>query len=303
MHMQLQQAARHKAKIKMALQGASGSGKTFSSLLIASGLCNDWSKIVVIDTENGSSNLYAHLGAFQVLTLTAPFTPEKYIQAISICLKHQVEVIILDSISPEWEGPGGILDSHAQMTGNSFTNWSKVTPRHNAFIQAILQAPVHIIATLRTKQDYVLTEKNGKVVPEKVGLKSIQRDGTDYEFTLVFDLDIKNHATASKDRTTLFFGHPEHKLSAATGKAILQWCNEGTAPLQVNMEERISDCRSIEELLALYHSFPQHQETHLSAFTEKRKELASQNLFNHAQTTSNGTNSNSGQSYSAEPTA
>jgi hypothetical protein len=220
-------------------------GKTFGALLIASGLCEHWDKIAVIDAENGSSNLYAHLGPFQVMPLSSSFSPEKYIQAIGVCLKHDMEVIILDSISHEWEGSGGILDSHGQMSGNSFTNWSKVTPRHNAFIQAILQAPVHIIATLRTKQDYVLTEKNGKMVPEKVGLKAIQRDGTDYEMTLVFDLDSKNNAIASKDRTGLFFGKPETKLSTAVGKTLLDWCNQGSELDEPGIQQRINDCRSI----------------------------------------------------------
>lgn len=109
-----------------------------------------------------------------------------------------MQVIILDSLSHEWEGGGGILDTHSKMAGNSFTNWAKVTPRHNALIECILQSPMHIIATLRTKQDYILTDKNGKQVPEKVGLRAIQRDGTDYEFTLVFDIDIKHQAVSSK---------------------------------------------------------------------------------------------------------
>jgi hypothetical protein len=271
--MQIQLATRQKVKIKMALQGPSGAGKTYSALLLAHGISNAWDKIGVIDTENGSSNLYAHLGDFKVLTLTVPFTPEKYSQALSICSKHGLEVIIVDSISHEWEGSGGILDTHGAMAGNSFTNWSKVTPRHNAFIQSLLQAPVHIIATLRTKQDYVLTEKNGKMVPEKVGLKSIQRDGTDYEFTLVFDLDIKNNAVASKDRTGLFFGKPEGKLSVGTGKAILDWCNQGAEVVEPAIEQRINDCRSIEELLALYKSSPEVQESHLVHFTRKRNIL------------------------------
>ena len=130
MSMQLEFATRKKAKIKMALQGPSGAGKTYSALLLAHGLCNIWEKIGVIDTENGSSNLYAHLGPFKVMTLAAPFTPEKYSQALSICIKHELEVIIIDSISHEWEGSGGILDTHSAMAGNSFTNWSNVTPRH-----------------------------------------------------------------------------------------------------------------------------------------------------------------------------
>ncbi len=271
--MQLEFATRKRAKIKMALQGPSGGGKTYSALLLAYGLCNDWDKVGVIDTENGSSNLYAHLGTFKVLTLTAPFTPEKYINALSICVKHGLEVVVIDSISHEWEGSGGILDSHASMTGNSFTNWSKVTPRHNAFLQGILQSPVHVICTLRTKQDYVLSEKNGKMVPEKVGLKSIQRDGTDYEFTLVFDLDIKNNASASKDRTGLFFGKPEMKISVETGKKVLDWCNEGAEVIELPIEQRINDCRSIEELLELYKSYPEVQKSHLVHFTRKRNEL------------------------------
>ena len=95
------------------------------------------------------------------------------------------------------------------MQGNSFANWSKITPRQNAFVQKILSSPTHIIATMRVKQNYVLNEKNGKYIPEKVGLKAVQRDNVDYEFTCVWDLNIKHQAVASKDRTNLFMGKPE----------------------------------------------------------------------------------------------
>ena len=193
--MKLQTAQRKRAKIKMALQGPSGSGKTFSALNLAKGLCGSWEKIAVLDTENGSSELYSHFGPYNVIQLSAPFSPERYAEAISICEKAGMEVVIIDSASHEWEN---LIDFHASMAGNSFTNWSRVTPRHNAFVQKILQSPVHIISTLRTKQDYVLNEKNGKMVPEKVGLKSVQRDGLEYEFSLVFDLDMKNRATAAR---------------------------------------------------------------------------------------------------------
>src|SRR5436190_15881615 len=168
--MELHQAHRKKAKIKLGIQGPSGSGKTFGALLIAFGLTEDWGKIAVIDTENYSSDLYDHLGNYNVLPLEAPFSPEKYIEAIRTCVKKGMEVIIIDSISHEWEGSGGIKHTHSQMTGNSFTAWAKLTPRHNAFVEEILQSPVHILATTRTKQDYVLVDKNGKMVPEKVGL-------------------------------------------------------------------------------------------------------------------------------------
>ena len=131
-----------------------------------------------------------------------------------MCEKAGMEVIIIDSVTHEWEN---LLEYHSSLQGNSFTNWSKITPRHNVFIQRILQAPCHIISTIRTKQDYVLIEKNGRMAPEKVGLKSVQRDGLEYEFTLVFDLNMKNNAIASKERTGLFEGKQEMKLSDETG--------------------------------------------------------------------------------------
>src|SRR6266511_4630310 len=125
--MQLQQASRKNAKIKMALQGPSGSGKTYGALLLAFGLCNDWTKIAVIDTENHSSELYAHLGNYKVLHLQAPFSPERYIEAIKVCEKAGIEVIIIDSISHEWEGIGGILEVHGNMTRNRHTTSSTPT--------------------------------------------------------------------------------------------------------------------------------------------------------------------------------
>ncbi|MBK7883024.1 MAG: AAA family ATPase [Chitinophagaceae bacterium] len=272
--MQLVTAQRNRVKIKMALQGSSGSGKTYSALLVAFGLCGDWAKIAVIDTENHSAELYSFLGSYKVLTLSVPFTPEKYIEAINICEKAGIEVLIIDSISHEWEGSGGILDIHSRMTGNSYTNWNKLTPRHNGFVQGILQSPMHVIGTIRTKQDYVLAEKNGKQVPEKVGLKGITREGMDYEFTLVFDLDIRHNAQASKDRTSLFMDKPAAKLSVETGKAIHTWCNESTLlPTNEVIIQRIGACKSIGELLSLYNTYPTKQEELQEDFTKKRQEL------------------------------
>jgi hypothetical protein len=288
--MKLQTAQRKRAKIKMGLQGPSGSGKTFSALLVAYGLCNDWSKVAVIDTENHSSELYAHLGPYNTLQLSVPFTPEKYIQAIELCETSGIEVIILDSITHEWEA---LLDYHASLQGNSFTNWGKVTPRHNDFIQKILNASCHVICTMRTKQDYILSEKNGKMVPEKVGLKSVQRDGTEYELTLVFDLDMKNNATASKDRTGLFFGNPEQKLSVQTGKIINDWCNSGQEITLDDVSERINDCRSIKELLELYKQYPQFQVVLKPEFEQQKRRLIInqdvQTQLADKKTTSNGT--------------
>jgi hypothetical protein len=274
--MQLKQASRKNAKIKMAIQGASGSGKTYSALSLAYGLCGDWTKIAVIDTENHSSELYAHLGNYQVLHVEAPFSPERYIQAIQVCEKADIEVIIIDSISHEWEGIGGILATHSSMTGNSYTNWSKLTPRHNAFVQHMLQSPLHIIGTIRAKQEYILSEKNGKQVPEKVGMKGVTREGMDYEFTLVFNLDMRNQATATKDRTSIFYGQPEFRITQETGKKILAWCNEGEKVEQGgegDLYQRINDCKSLDELLQLYYSDPNPKAKIKSAFTKRKAEL------------------------------
>ena len=198
--MELRQAKRKNAKIKLALQAPSGAGKTYSALLLASGMA-DWSKIAVIDTENHSADLYAHLGDYSVLQLEKPFTPERYIKAIEICEESGIEVVIIDSITHEWDGSGGILDLHGNMPGNSFTNWAKMTPRHNAFVQKILESNCHIISTIRTKTDYTLTEKNGKMVPEKNSLKGVTQEGLDYEFTIVLELDLKHQATGTNDRS------------------------------------------------------------------------------------------------------
>lgn len=250
--MELRKTNRSQAKIRLALQGPSGSGKTYSSLLVAHGLCKDWSKIAVIDTENKSADLYAHLGDYYVITLTAPFTPERYAEAIESCENAEMEVIIIDSLSHEWEGDGGILDTHSQMIGNSFTNWSKVTPRHNALVQRMLNSNAHIIATVRSKQEYVLAEKNGKQVPEKVGMKGIQRDGLEYDFTIVFELDITNRATCTKDRTQQFSKIIPYKLDEKIGELIRMWCKVLKPRDDQYMRDMVNLCKSVEELKILY---------------------------------------------------
>ncbi|MFA9192539.1 AAA family ATPase [Flavobacterium sp. FZUC8N2.13] len=246
--MELKKSARSKAKIKMALQAPSGAGKSYSALLLAQGLTNgNLSKVAIIDTEAGSSNLYAHIGSYNVLNLESPHSPERYIEAIDLCIKSGMEVIILDSISHCWDF---LLDYHASLTGNSFTNWNKITPRQKAFVEKILQSDVHIICTMRVKQDYVLSERNGKMVPEKVGLKAIQRDEISYEFTIVFDIDYKHFATASKDRTNLFEGKPQFVINSNTGKKILDWCNSNMT--KGELQVKVNECNSQSELLVLY---------------------------------------------------
>jgi len=227
--MQLRTATRQKAKIRLGLSAVSGGGKTYSAILIAKGLAGgDLSKVAIIDTENGSADLYSHMGPYNVLPLEPPYTPERYVEAIRACEAAGMQVIVVDSITHEWDGKGGILEIHSNMTGNSFTNWQSLTPRHQKFLDAILQSPCHIITTVRRKQDYELTtNEKGKQTPTKVGLKEITREGFEYELTLNLELDVKHNATSSKDRTGLFVGQPAFTPSEETGRLILDWCNNG----------------------------------------------------------------------------
>ncbi len=227
--------------------------------------------------------MYAHLGDYNVLSLAPPFTPEKYVQAIEVCEKANIEVIIIDSMSHCWEY---LLDYHSKMAGNSFTNWAKIKPLEKVFLNKILQSPTHIIATMRTKQDYVLQQKDGKFIPEKVGLKSISRDGTDYEFTLVFDVDIKHFASSSKDRTGLFMGKPEFMINAATGKKILDWCNNGTSLEEVR--NQIKECNDIEQLRLLYKQYYSMKDLEEDFKQQKETILAKKQLLNPQNISSNG---------------
>ncbi|MGU3375203.1 AAA family ATPase [Chryseobacterium sp. M5A1_1a] len=228
--MQLKQSQRQQVKLRLGLSGASGFGKTKSALLLAYGMTQDWSKIAVIDTENSSASLYSDLGNYNVLDLQAPYSPERYIQAIELCEKSGIEVIIIDSVSHEWNGTGGCLDIHEKL-GGRFQDWANITPRHQAFINKILQSTCHIITTTRRKMDYSLdVGSNGKTQVVKHGTKEITRDGFEYELTINFELVNENHlAKASKDRTGLFMNKPEFIITFDTGRKILDWCNSGIA--------------------------------------------------------------------------
>jgi hypothetical protein len=253
--MQLRKATRKKAKIRLGLSAVSGGGKTYSAILIAKGLIGDLSKVAIIDTENGSADLYAHLGDFNVLPLTAPFTPERYIEAIKSCEKAGMEVIIIDSISHEWDGKGGCLEI-VETLGGKYQDWAKVTPRHQAFIEAILHSPSHIITTVRRKQDYEMIKDGNKIRIEKGGLKEITREGFEYELTINLELDTQHNATASKDRTQLFMGKPAFVPSEKTGELIANWCEQGEESFNMkpgsDWYNRVDNCTTQKELVELY---------------------------------------------------
>ena len=230
MNVVIRRAERKKAKLRIGTSGPSGSGKTYSALLLARGIVAEWEKVLLIDTENGSGELYSDLGAYNVITLQAPFAPEKYIEAIKAGEEAGMEVIIIDSASHEWDGKGGCLEINDRLgatkfKGNTWAAWSETTPRHQKFIEAITTSSCHIITTARSKTDTIQTEDK-KI--KKVGLKEIQREGFEYELTCNFTIDREGHyAIASKDRTGLFIERDPFVLSQKTGEELLKWNNAG----------------------------------------------------------------------------
>lgn len=230
--MSFAKATRKKAKLRLALTGPSGSGKTWGALMIAKGLGG---KIACIDTEKGSASLYEHIVNFDVHELSAPFTPEAYIRVIKEAEAAGYNVLIIDSTTHEWSGPGGVLElndevAKAKYRGNSWSAWNELTPRHRAFIDAMTQSNMHIIATGRSKTETAQVEENGKKKVAKLGMKTEQRDGFEYEFTIVLDIVHDGHfAVASKDRTGLFIGDAK-PITEETGKKLLAWLDQGTEP-------------------------------------------------------------------------
>lgn len=238
-------ALRKRAKARIGLVGPAGSGKSMSALKLAYGIVGPEGKIAVIDTEHGSASLYAHLCAYDVLELSAPFTAKKYLDAIKEAEKKGYDLLMIDSLSHAWAGPGGILEfvDNLVEVKNKFTAWREATPQHNSLVEAMLQSPMHIIGTMRAKTEYVITEDDkGKKVPKKVGLAPVQRESMDYEFTLVFDIDRDKHiAIASKDRTSIFDGFCE-RLEISHGEAIRDWLNTGIeAPALTAAQQQTPD--------------------------------------------------------------
>ena len=234
-----QKAERKQSKLRLALTGASGSGKTIGALHIASGLGG---RVAVLDTENGSASLYADQFNFDVINLRAPYTPERFIQVIKAAEAGGYNTLIIDSATHEWAGVGGCLElvdqlAKAKHKNNSWSAWNEVTPRHRAFIDAMLQSSINIIVTMRSKTETAQQEVNGKKQVVKLGLKSEQRDGIEYEFTVVLDLVHDGHyANATKDRTQLFKGDPQ-VITTATGEMLLNWLNSGKADATLNPQQ------------------------------------------------------------------
>ena len=193
-------------------------------------------KVALIDTENGSASLYSHLGEFDVCEIAPPFTVQKYIEAIKGAEQAGYDVLVVDSLTHAWAGQGGLLEevdkrAASSSSKNSYAAWRDVTPMHNRLVDTILQSNLHMIVTMRSKTAYEMEKgANGKVAPVKKGMAPIQRDGLEYEFTVVLDLDNQKHvAEAGKDRTGLFDGKvciPTQE----TGKELIEWLDSGSEP-------------------------------------------------------------------------
>lgn len=247
--MLIRKATRKKAKLRLGIAAPSGAGKTYGALLLAMGIGG---KIGLIDTENGSGDLYAHLGEYDIIQIQAPYETKKYLAAIEAFEKAGYTTIIIDSLSHAWAGDGGLLDKQGKIAdsgkGNSYTAWRQVTPDHNALVDAMLQSPCHIIATMRSKTEYVLEENDkGQKTPKKVGMAPVQREGMEYEFTIMLDVDTKHMASASKDRTSMFADR-FFKLSTEMGKQLAEWLDSGIDETALVLKS-FEDAQNLADLL------------------------------------------------------
>lgn len=245
--LEFKKAKKEQVRIKVSIAGPAGSGKTMSSLLMAYGLTRAefpnlseaevWDKIVLCDTENGSSALYVGtqvgtttIGEFNTIPMSPPYTAQSFMDAVHMCEQHGMNVIIIDSLSHVWQGESGLLDEQnkiASRTGNSFQSWRQISPIYNKLIDTILQSPCHVIADVRAKMDYQQTKSdNGKTQVKALGMGLVMRDGFEYETTVSFMLDYDHVANATKDRTGLFDGK-YFVIDANTGKTLYEWLSSG----------------------------------------------------------------------------
>lgn len=234
--MGFQKAKKEQIWAKILLNAPSGGGKTYSALRLAAGIAKKCgSRVAAIDTENGRIRYYAEEFDFDDMQLSEPYSPEKYMTAIDEAVKAGYKVLVIDSLTHEWNF---CLDLVNNMPGtNSYTKWKTVTPRHDAFKEKILQSPIYIIATVRGKDEYVLEDSNGKKVPKKVGLGYSQRDGLEFDYTVTLNLDQNTHRfSATKDNTHLFEDRYD-VLTEEDGEAIYNWANSGDAPAKMPKAE------------------------------------------------------------------
>lgn len=219
-------ATKRRAKLRLAISGLSGGGKTYTALAIATALGK---RVAVADTEHGSASLYSDLFKFDVVEL-ASHHPNQYMEIIRAA-SQDYDVLVIDSLSHAWNGTGGVLEIVDQFTNKFGSGWRTASPLHNKLIHSILAAPIHVIVTMRSKMAYEV-EKNdkGKVQIKKVGLQPIQREGTEYEFTLVGDMDMSHNMTIMKSRCLVVpVNATISKPGSEFANTLLDWLEEGEA--------------------------------------------------------------------------
>jgi len=226
---QFKKAERKKSKLRLGITGPSGSGKTYAALTLAKAMGG---KIAAIDTENGSMSLYENMCDFDVIDMAAPYTPQRMVEYIKMAEANGYDVLIIDSITHEWSGPGGCIEmndtaARTKFKGNTWSAWSVTKPMHRALLDTIIASPMHIITTLRSKTE---TAQEGRNVV-KLGMKAEQDAGYEYEMTVVLDIVHEGHyALASKDRTGIFTDKPAMPITEETGKQLMAWLDSGAEP-------------------------------------------------------------------------
>lgn len=288
---QIRKAERSQSKLRIGLAGPSGAGKTMSSLKLARGIAGPKGRICMIDTERGSGDLYAHVTDYDIITLQPPFAPKNYIEAIQAAEDGKYDVIIIDSLTHAWSDEGGILDQADKLEKagkNRFTMWADLTPQHRMLVNAMLNCDTHLIACVRSKQEYALDKDagTGKTTVKKLGMAPIQREGMEYEFTVFIDIAQNHVAQTSKDRTDLF-RNEVWTIDEKTGERLIAWLNEGKQgpAKQANSDVRVNAKKqrimfalrtlgiwdkSIEELTAII-----KEKTQLDLLPEHYDEIAS----------------------------
>lgn len=262
--MEISLARREKMKAAIAFIGGSGSGKTLGMLLIAYGMMKEaypdleeekiFQKIGVVDTEHKRSQIYAdmtiadiRIHPFYHIDLQAPYSQQRYDEAIVTLKKAGCDVVIVDSLSHAWEGTGGFLDIQQQNGGN-FQAWAKVKPHIQAFIKSLTENDVHVLSSMRTKQDYQVERgETGKLEIKKLGLKPIQKDDLEYEFLIVWQLDQDHIARTTKDNSGMFENQPS-KITPEFGSKLYKWLEKG---VDVKAEELAKKNALVDEIKKL----------------------------------------------------
>jgi len=226
-------AVKYDAKLRFAICGPSGSGKTYTLLTLATELGGP---VALVDTERGSASKYADIFDFDVLELSA-YDPTRLIEIIDEVAKKNYRVLCIDSLSHFWIGKDGELDkvdraARRMQTPNSFAAWKEVTPLHNALIDKIISAPLHILASMRAKTEWIIDrdERTGKTTPRKVGLAPVMRDGIEYEFDVCGDMDQENTLVITKSRCPKLAGGVFPKPGKELAGLLKDWL--GGVPLE-----------------------------------------------------------------------